>query len=106
MKKRKIDMFRLGMIRGIYAHEDGAYGLSSAVGDISGCGGELASAYLEGFKRGFASRHAYLDGYIRGFPMGYDGRLALDDKARTLPKGCPVRSEEHTSELQSLRHLV
>src|SRR5205814_9519042 len=38
--------------------------------------------------------------------VGHPGSPAQTTRKSAGPPGCPTRSEEHTSELQSLRHLV
>src|ERR1035438_878462 len=44
--------------------------------------------------------------FIRGVPQAFSSRLLVYNCATALPPLPAPRSEEHTSELQSLRHLV
>src|ERR1035438_3314115 len=45
---------------------------------------------------------------LKGSPLAFQNFLRIGDewKPATLPNNPFIRSEEHTSELQSLRHLV
>src|SRR5437899_6535190 len=57
-----------------------------------------------GNSRGTARRRADRRTYLRGV-LG--GSIAIESRsAEYFYRAVPVRSEEHTSELQSLRHLV
>src|ERR1035441_605482 len=87
-----------GCVKIVFANEDAARWRSGLLRARGGCGRSHGQRlHLDGHAAGLALD----DDGLRGVGVGADGFLvAMEGIARN------DRSEEHTSELQSLRHLV